>query len=70
LEDDKIIVEYSEDKEISASTLASALEKDGISVEMRKRKGRGLLLFKLNNLTYKEEEYPYLVAKISKRNRR
>ena len=61
---DKIIVEYSEDKELSASILAGALEKDGVPVEYRKVKGRGLLIFKLRNLSYREEEYPYLVAKI------
>ncbi len=64
---DKIVVEYSEDRELSASTLARALEKEGVSIEMKKIRGRGLLLFKLNNLTFKEEEYPFLVARVMKR---
>ena len=61
---DRIVVEYSEDRELSASTLARALEKEGVSIEMKKIRGRGLLLFKLNNLIFREEEYPYLVARI------
>ena len=64
-----VIIEYSEDRELSAEILAKALMKDGVPVEMVKRRGRGILVFKLNDVLYREDEYPYLVARVSPRRR-
>ena len=66
---EKVVVEYSDDKELSAEILAKALMKDGVPVEMVKRRGRGILVFKLNNVLYREDEYPYLVARVSRKRR-
>ncbi len=66
---EKVVVEYSDDKELSAEILAKALIKDGVPVEMVKRRGRGILVFKLNDVLYREDEYPYLVARVSRRRR-
>ncbi len=66
---EKVVVEYSDDKELSAEILAKALMKDGVPVEMVKRRGRGILVFKLNDVLYREDEYPYLVARVSRRRR-
>ena len=64
-----VIIEYSEDRVLSAEILAKALMKDGVPVEMVKRRGRGILVFKLNDVLYREDEYPYLVARVSPRRR-
>ncbi len=66
---EKVVVEYSDDKELSAEILAKALMKDGVPVEMVKRRGRGILVFKLNDVLYREDEYPYLVARVSRKRR-
>lgn len=65
----RVVVEYTEDKELSAEILAKALMKDGVHVDMVKREGRGILVFKLNDVLYREDEYPYLVARVSPRRR-
>ncbi|MCE4619794.1 MAG: hypothetical protein F7C33_02095 [Desulfurococcales archaeon] len=67
--EEKVVVEYSDDKELSAEILAKALMKDGVPVEMVKRRGRGILVFKLNDVLYREDEYPYLVARVSRKRR-
>ena len=66
---EKVVVEYTDDKELSAEILAKALMKDGVPVEMVKRRGRGILVFKLNDVLYREDEYPYLVARVSRKRR-
>lgn len=66
---EKVIIEYSDDRSLSAEILAKSLAKDGVPVEMVKREGRGILLFRLNNVIYREEDFPYLVARVSRKRR-
>lgn len=62
--EDKIIVEYSEDKALKAASLSYPLKDKGLRIEMRRVSGKGVLLFKINKLFYREEDYPYMVARV------
>lgn len=64
---DEIIVEYSEDKYAKAKTLSQALKRKGYRVRYKRVDGKGVLLFKINKLFYKESDYPYMVAMLMKR---